>query len=285
VISNMFFQECELLALKYPDLEKQIIKIDILLYRVGENGVIRPGEAAAILSESESQVLGILKELFAKGLLENARYIECPHCENLIVPEDFETAVTEYGYYECSQCFRRLEHNIETNTVMIYTLKHSKIPVSKKFKDLPKPFKVFYSYAHEDEGLRNQLEKHLSPLKREGLIRDWHDRKILPGSSFGTEIDTHLREANIILLLVSSDFFASDYCYSIEMQFALAKHKNNELVVIPIIIRECDWSHAPFAELLALPTDGRAATSKSWNSVDEAFTIVVKGIRAVITQN
>lgn len=158
----------------------------------------------------------------------------------------------------------------------------SKVKLMTLFKNFPKPFKVFYSYAHEDEMLRKELERHLSPLRREGLIQDWHDRKLLAGSDFGKEIDGHLREAQIVLLLVSSDFFSSDYCYSIEMQYALDKNTSNELKVIPIIMRECDWLHAPFAKLLALPTDGMAVTSKKWNITDEALTIVAKGIRDII---
>ncbi|WP_286011949.1 toll/interleukin-1 receptor domain-containing protein [Raoultella planticola] len=70
-----------------------------------------------------------------------------------------------------------------------------------------------FSYSHADEALRNELETHLSPLKRMGTISAWHDRRIAPGHEFEHEIDRYFAEANIILLLVSSDFIASDYCW------------------------------------------------------------------------
>ena len=73
------------------------------------------------------------------------------------------------------------------------------------------PLSLFYSYAHADEGLRDQLEKHLRQLQRQGLISEWHDRKILPGEMWADKIDTNLETASIILLLVSPDFLASDY--------------------------------------------------------------------------
>ena len=71
---------------------------------------------------------------------------------------------------------------------------------------------IFYSYAHEDENLRGQLEAHLSALRRQGEIAEWHDRQIVAGSDWAREIDAHLDSADIVLLLLSADFIASDYC-------------------------------------------------------------------------
>src|SRR6266849_10426858 len=108
----------------------------------------------------------------------------------------------------------------------------------------PKPTKaleVFFSYAHKDQRLRDQLETHLSLLKREGLISSWHDRKIGAGQEWAGQIDNHLNTAHIILLLVSPDFMASDYCYDIEMTQALARHEAGEARIIPIILRPVDW--------------------------------------------
>ena len=89
---------------------------------------------------------------------------------------------------------------------------------------------LVFSYAHADEALRNELEKHLSPLKRMGRISTWHDRRIAPGEEFEGQIDRYFSEADIILLLISSDFIASDYCYQIEMSNALQRHERGEAV-------------------------------------------------------
>ena len=83
---------------------------------------------------------------------------------------------------------------------------------------------LFYSYAHEDENLRKKFEKHLSSLKRQNFIETWHDRMIMAGTNWASDIDDHLKTADIILLLVSSDFIASDYCYGKEMEQALSRH-------------------------------------------------------------
>jgi len=100
---------------------------------------------------------------------------------------------------------------------------------------------LFYSYAHEDETLRDQLDKHLSLLKRQGTISDWYDRDIMAGSVRAEEVERRLKAARIILLLVSPAFIASDYCYGVEMQVAMQRHVAGEATVIPIILRPCDW--------------------------------------------
>src|SRR5690348_830049 len=110
----------------------------------------------------------------------------------------------------------------------------------------PAPVEVFYSYAHEDAPLRNELEKHLSILQRQKLISCWHDRQIGAGTDWAQAINTHLETASLILLLISSDFLSSDYCYSIEMKRALQRHHANQTRVIPILLRPVDWRGAPF---------------------------------------
>ena len=139
---------------------------------------------------------------------------------------------------------------------------------------------IFYSYAHEDEDLRNQLFKHLSSLRHEGLIVEWHDRQILPGTGWAYEIDSHLNTASIILLLVSPDFIESEYCYKIETARAMQRHEVGEAHVIPIILRPVDWKKTSFRALQVSPVDGKAITT--WNNQDEAFEHVAKDVRKVI---
>jgi hypothetical protein len=140
--------------------------------------------------------------------------------------------------------------------------------------------KIFYSYAHEDEALRLQLEQHLASLKREGLIEEFHDRCIVAGDDWRADIQAHARAADIFLLLVSSAFLASDFIYDVELKMALERHSNGEVIVIPVILREVDWSGAPFAHLQALPQFGKPVTS--WSNIDEAFANIAHGIREIV---
>ena len=142
------------------------------------------------------------------------------------------------------------------------------------------PLEIFFSYAHKDEILVTELEKQLSLLRNQGLISNWTDRKIMSGQNFVDAIDTHINTSAIILLLISSDFMASDYCYGIEMKRAMERHNHGDAVVIPIILRQTDWKQAPFGQLQALPKDGKPV--KSFGDQDEAFYEVAIGIRAVV---
>jgi hypothetical protein len=141
---------------------------------------------------------------------------------------------------------------------------------------------LFFSYSHRDEALRNELEVHLSMLKRQGILETWHDRRITAGEEFDRTISKNLEAADIILLLVSPDFLASDYCYNTEMQRSLERHERNESCVIPIILRPCDWRHAPFSKLLVMPKDGKPVSK--FSSQDDAFLEVVTAIRQVVSQ-
>ncbi|WP_437948078.1 PQQ-binding-like beta-propeller repeat protein [Sorangium sp. So ce296] len=142
------------------------------------------------------------------------------------------------------------------------------------------PVRLFFSYSHRDEALRDELETHLALLKREGLLQSWHDRRIGAGDDWAGQIDRNFDEAEVILLLVSADFLASDYCFDKEMQRALERHDAGQARVIPVILRKADWHSAPFARLQALPKDGRPVTL--WQDRDEAWTDVALGIRRAI---
>lgn len=139
---------------------------------------------------------------------------------------------------------------------------------------------LFYSYAHEDEAHLARLQTHLTLLKRENKISEWYDRKISPGDNWEHVIREQFERARFILLLVSANFIASDYCWGIEVRRALEKHAQHEATVIPIILSPADWRSAPFGKLQALPANGKPITT--WGNRDQAWTEVAKGIRSVI---
>jgi len=116
-------------------------------------------------------------------------------------------------------------------------------------------------------------------LKRQGIVSVWHDRRLWVGSEIDKGISGEIESVDIILLLVSPDFLASDYCYGVKMMRALQRHENGEARVIPVILRPCDWHHTPFSKLLAAPKDGKPVTR--WTDRDEAYLDVANAIRQV----
>ena len=114
-------------------------------------------------------------------------------------------------------------------------------------------------------------------LKRQNVIGTWHDRRIGAGEDFACKISDQLERADIVLLLVSPYFLASDYCYDKEMKRALERHQAGDARVIPVILHPCDWHKAPFGHLRATPPDGKPV-SKYTNQHD-AFLAVTRDIR------
>jgi hypothetical protein len=144
-------------------------------------------------------------------------------------------------------------------------------------------FKLFFSYAHRDKSLRDELEKHLAILKRQKLIQSWYDQDINAGVNQQQEARSHLHAADIILLLISPDFIASDDLYNGELSLALVRHRRNEARVVPIILRDTEgWEQTEFGQLLALPRDLKPLTA--WKNRDAAYSSIAKDIRHVIDE-
>ena len=142
------------------------------------------------------------------------------------------------------------------------------------------PPEVFISYSHKDEKLLERLEVHLNVLKRQNIITLWHGRKIFPGDKWEEEIDKHLNTAQIILLLVSADFIASDYCYGVEFKRAMERNKLEAARVIPVILSPCNWRDTPLVKLNALPKGAKPVVK--WTNIDDAFVSVIDGIKEAV---
>ncbi|TJW87611.1 MAG: toll/interleukin-1 receptor domain-containing protein [Mesorhizobium sp.] len=139
---------------------------------------------------------------------------------------------------------------------------------------------AFISYTHCDESFRQELETHLSPLRRQGLLSVWHDRRITPGDHLDDTISEHLEGADLILMLISADFVASEYCYAREMTRALERHQAKKARAISIICRPCHFEGLSFSRFLLLPTDAKAVSL--WPDRDAAWVDVVKGIKLAL---
>lgn len=145
---------------------------------------------------------------------------------------------------------------------------------------MARKLKVFLSYSHEDENMKNILDKNLVMLKRSDKIEVWQDRAIKAGDVWDEQIRRELEAADIILLLISVDFNNSQYIWNKELKTAMERHERGEARVIPIILRTCEWSEMPYAKLQALPTNAKPISS--FTDTDVAYTEVAKGIRMLV---
>ncbi|HLG61998.1 MAG TPA: TIR domain-containing protein [Ktedonosporobacter sp.] len=138
--------------------------------------------------------------------------------------------------------------------------------------------KIFIVFAEEDRRYKERLEKHLAVQVRSGLIELWDKDRFLGGRDSLKEVRKHITSSHIVLLLASSDFTASEECYT-QMELAMQQRASGKAVVIPIRVSPYNWPDAPFEGLLALPRDGRPITSRSNPQQDEAWNSVAIDIR------
>lgn len=132
--------------------------------------------------------------------------------------------------------------------------------------------KVFISYSHSDADMMLVLCKHLEPLKRLNLIELWTDNELKAGVEWDKYISEELKQAEIILLLISIDFINSEYCYQKELEHAMNRHKEGSAKVVPIILRDCLWKHEVYSKIQALPKHAKPVTT--WPDLDEVWTQV-----------
>lgn len=179
--------------------------------------------------------------------------------------------------------------NNPTFNILLNPSSHKDLPsVDTKLTAVPlgKPIKVLYccSDAAKDEEMRLHLEMHLKMLQREGVINTWHKGMIGAGKEWESEAYKQLMTADIILLLISADFIASDYCWDIEVRRAMERHEAKQSCVIPVILRRTDdWEkNTPFGKLKPLPKDGKPISE--WGNRDKAFSSVAEGIREAVKE-
>lgn len=144
------------------------------------------------------------------------------------------------------------------------------------------PREVFISYASKDEKLLEEFEPYLDGLERREVIRSWHGRKIHAGEDWHKVISEHLNTAQIVLLLISKNFLASEYCYGVEFKLAMKRHKSGAARAIGIILHTCDWRSTPLFQLQVLPKGGKPVSK--WDDIDEAFVNVANGISEVVNE-
>lgn len=142
--------------------------------------------------------------------------------------------------------------------------------------------KVFIAYSRKDVDLMSRLRTHLKILERNNLIDVWSDSEIEAGKNWDNEIKKKLFKADIILLLISADFIASDYCYEEEMKLALKQHEERKSIVIPIILKECLWKQTLLGGFQALPNEGKPITHGDWTSIDIPLNGVVRELMSLI---
>lgn len=207
----------------------------------------------------------------------------CPECDRKYISNEIADKATVLYEIDKKSLLGYNQSSIDLKKRLRIVGEELRFPVEYERHDetqTERKIKIFLSYAHADESFKNEIYKHLSPLKRSEKIKMWSDKELLPGSSFNDEIKEKLKQSDIIILLISADFIDSDYCYEIEMQNAIIRAEKEECYVVPVIVRDCLWKDTPLKDILALPKNGKSI--KGYEDMDKAYLEVAEGIKKIV---
>lgn len=205
----------------------------------------------------------------------------CDKCRTLETP----------NFYEFEDLERRIKSNKQTVECKLNNYKEVNVKslmdyiTPDKTKEEEAPAQLFISYAHSDNKFKDKLEVALSVQKNTGKVEIWSDLEIMAGANWDEEIETHLRAADIIVLLLSDDFFASEYIWDKELPIVKERYEAKTAKVVPVLLRDCDWEDTEYRKIQAVPIEpyGRKLLPISlWKNPSTAWNIVVKGIKKLI---
>ena len=146
----------------------------------------------------------------------------------------------------------------------------------------PHRAKVFVSYSHLDEKFRNELDIQLKILEKKNYLEWWSDQRLIPGDEWEQAILDKLETSDIILLLVSSHFLASDFCWNIELTKAIKRHEDGDARVVPIFVRDCAPEETPIEKLHGVPSKDKPVSN--WKDRHKAWMKVAKGIQNAVEE-
>lgn len=147
-----------------------------------------------------------------------------------------------------------------------------------------RPVRIFIAYSTHDLSFKEEIRKRLKPLLRAGKVTVWDNWDIEAGANWDTVIQENLRQADLILLLLSPDALDSDYFYEVEAPIALQRHKAGEAITVGVLLRPCVLKHTPFEfeQYELLPKKGYPITDPHWANADAAYLTVVEEVDALV---
>ena len=176
--------------------------------------------------------------------------------------------------------FELMESNLELKVREEPTISYEETPKPKEFIR-EAPMKIFISYSHKDEDFKDELIIMLASLQRRGVIDAWQDRRIEEGDEWHQEIQDAMNDCELAILLVSANFLASPFIQDEEIPKLLKRRMEEDLRVVPIIVKQCMWQSEPvIKDLQALPRDGKPVItfSKDNGDRDQVWTDIAKAI-------
>ena len=146
------------------------------------------------------------------------------------------------------------------------------------------PVEVFVSYSHKDRKHLEKLRTHLAALERGGQIHCWWDGALELGKAWEPQLVDALRRADVVLLLLTANFVASDYCIEEELRLAREREKQGQIDLLPVLVEACDLGSHWLGQLQAVTVNGKSVQQSrlgaaAWESVARQIRLKVQCIQ------
>jgi len=145
---------------------------------------------------------------------------------------------------------------------------------------------IFVSYSRKDTEWIERLKPHFGVLQRrlanqEYPLEVWDDTGIHAGAEWRSKIFRAIDEAVVAVLLVSADALTSDFILREELPRLLERVEKEALILIPLILRPCDWQNEPqLSRFQSLPFGNRTLSELAPNEIERCILSLTDEIRA-----
>lgn len=142
-----------------------------------------------------------------------------------------------------------------------------------------KKINIFISSVGADEAFRQEIKKRITILGRNIDLEVLYESEIKAGDDWRKEIKECFSQSEIVLLLISPDYVASEFHYTEILEKTIQKVKSGGSRVVPVHVRSVSWNELPIEELLPVPKEKNLS---AWEDRDAAFLHVKEEIKNVI---
>lgn len=141
---------------------------------------------------------------------------------------------------------------------------------------------VFISYAHADMAYKDDLTIHLKALnKAVGTINYWDDSQIKSGDEWKEKINAALSKARVAILLISANFFASEFVARDELPHILEAADSGGTTILWLLVSHCDYEDRGIDKYQSLTKPKKPIKALSSAGRDEVYTKLVKRIKEI----
>lgn len=152
-----------------------------------------------------------------------------------------------------------------------------------KTKQATPSTRLFLSYALEDEALVKEFRNQISALIRGGYISTWSEADLLSGDHKIAQSRREMEEADIVVLMVSPDYWANDEKWEGDLQKAMHANRMGKTKIVPILLRPVHSDGTIVEELQCLPKSGKAISVAE--NRGQAWFELVKELKELIGKN